>query len=398
MKVKYSMILTAAILVSAPLKAAQIVHFDSESAIKAKISNSELTRLMVEGDRIVDVFLVGATLDMVPDERLGHLYLKPTQRKDSTMSSNIKMTITTEAGHAQDFTLIPQDGDVESIILKHPQAEPGPLEGGHGFRKRDLSRGRVNSTQFSLFENTGASSAERLAKMQTAFDYERDQRPLPIPDMEDFSRDYEHAKSQLEAGHGLNRNTHQKESVNSDQAELGQLEAGNKLREESKDKSPEEEPIKLYGYKTQEEAEAVFKEAYSHRPSHLSDFGAVVHNAEHNPVPEDDDPHEEKDIGHFGTAEMHRVLNAIEQLAEAITEGRVPDDLVRLEPNMDDMLVRAKKDDMEFQIFRYINNRSHPVRLKEIDFYTNPTIKYISLGDSIVESGGETYVMKVVIK
>lgn len=414
---KFSLLLTSTLLVTTGLKAAQIVHFDAESDIKAKISNTELTRLMVEGDRIVDVFLVGATLDMVPDERLGHLYIKPTQHlsKDSTMSSNIRMTITTEAGHAQDFTLVPHDGDAQTIILKHPverghRAEPGQLEAGHGFRgetrtktgadsqqaelgdrfkevPRQRSKMDETNNQFQALESTNKTSAERLAEKQASFDYDADWRKSPVSENDYWKREYDLAKNQ----------NSQDEQAN--QAEPGPI-IGKESSTKDKVNSTEDEPIKLYGYKTQEEAEAVFKEQFADRPAHLSDLGALMVSDELNHFSEDDDEEllSAEEFGKFGTAEIQRVMQTVKELAQAFEQGRIADGFVRYAPTSDDMVSLLKKDDIEFQIIRYVNNRNHPVRLKEIDFYTHPSIKYICLVNPVVESGAETFILKVVIK
>ena len=95
-------LLIASLFVSAlsSAQAAQVVTLDPLKEVVIEISDIDLNRVMVEGDRIVDVFMVGDALDLVPDERLGHIYIRPTQSQKDT-----KMTITTERGQTQDLIL-----------------------------------------------------------------------------------------------------------------------------------------------------------------------------------------------------------------------------------------------------------------------------------------------------
>lgn len=102
------------LLVGASAHAAQIYSLNEEHEIKIEVSNTELNRIIVEKDRISDVFAHEATLEILPDERLGQIFV----RTSSSPQGGLRLTLTTEEGRVQDIRLLSQDIQGQTVLLR----------------------------------------------------------------------------------------------------------------------------------------------------------------------------------------------------------------------------------------------------------------------------------------
>ncbi len=93
---------------------AAIVHPINESkVIEVGISHTDLTRITVKEDRILNVFGVTGEYVLEADESQGQVFIRPT-----SAFKPINLTLTTEKGMTQDLRLIPKDQPPEALILK----------------------------------------------------------------------------------------------------------------------------------------------------------------------------------------------------------------------------------------------------------------------------------------
>lgn len=104
-------------------QASQIQVMDEEQEIHAVMSTSELNRVLVERDRISDVFTHSSSLEILPDERLGQIFIRINQPP----KEGIRLTLTTEDGRIQDLRLQGQHISGQTLILKErPEAHAEP--------------------------------------------------------------------------------------------------------------------------------------------------------------------------------------------------------------------------------------------------------------------------------
>lgn len=109
-------------LVSCSAQASQIQVMDEERELTVLMSISELNRILVEQDRISDVFTHSSSLQVLPDERLGQIFIKVNQPP----KKGVRLTLTTEEGRIQDLRLQGQEISGQTLILKErhePYAE-----------------------------------------------------------------------------------------------------------------------------------------------------------------------------------------------------------------------------------------------------------------------------------
>lgn len=110
-------------LMSCSAQASQIQVMDEEQEIHAVMSTSELNRILVERDRISDVFTRSSSLEILPDERLGQIFIK----LNHPPKEGLRLTLTTEDGRIQDLRLQGQNISGQTLILKErpvSHAEP----------------------------------------------------------------------------------------------------------------------------------------------------------------------------------------------------------------------------------------------------------------------------------
>ena len=90
----------------------QEYNFDDTKSLELKVSDTGLTRLSVQGDRLREVIGLDDTVNVEKDEANGHLFLKGVKTKQT-------ITIVTEGGALQDLTLIPTKKGSTTILLKN---------------------------------------------------------------------------------------------------------------------------------------------------------------------------------------------------------------------------------------------------------------------------------------
>lgn len=95
-------------------EASQVHTLNEEREILVSVSNTELNRIIVEKDRISDVFTHGTNLEILPDERIGQIFVKT----GSSPKGGIRLTLTTEEGRVQDMRLRAQELQGQTIIIK----------------------------------------------------------------------------------------------------------------------------------------------------------------------------------------------------------------------------------------------------------------------------------------
>ena len=90
----------------------QEFSFDDTQSIVVKVSESGLTRISVQGDRLREVIGLDDTVIVEKDDANGHLFLKGVKTKQT-------ITIVTEGGALQDLTLMPGARGSTTILLKN---------------------------------------------------------------------------------------------------------------------------------------------------------------------------------------------------------------------------------------------------------------------------------------
>ena len=102
-------------LLSTAAHAAILKPLDELNVLEVGLSKQGLTRITVKEDRILHVF--GNTGDYVleADEDQGQIFIRPL------VETPVHVTVTTEAGHTQDFRFLPQDKTPEALILKEEE-------------------------------------------------------------------------------------------------------------------------------------------------------------------------------------------------------------------------------------------------------------------------------------
>lgn len=100
-------------------KAAIIHPLNDCKVIEVPISQTGLTRITVQEDRISNVFGMRGEYEMEADEVSGHVFIRP---QDHILHS-ISITLITEEGHTQDLRLIPQHKAPDALILQRPHPD-----------------------------------------------------------------------------------------------------------------------------------------------------------------------------------------------------------------------------------------------------------------------------------
>lgn len=109
---------------SFPGQAALERTLNEKTVIEAHISQDNLTRIKVEGDRILHVFGLHGTYALEAEEETGQIFIRPLESFEdspSQKSKPIHLTLTTEKGLTQDLRLVPKNKSPEALILKSPE-------------------------------------------------------------------------------------------------------------------------------------------------------------------------------------------------------------------------------------------------------------------------------------
>ena len=109
---RYISVLVSLLLVG-PSFGAQVKSLTENETVKGNISNTDLNRISVEGDRIAQVFGSSGHFTMETDETHGQIFIRPVGE-----GRQLSLTIITESGLTQDILLIPSNIPSQSIVLK----------------------------------------------------------------------------------------------------------------------------------------------------------------------------------------------------------------------------------------------------------------------------------------
>jgi type-F conjugative transfer system secretin TraK len=107
-------------LMATPLRALQIYPLVDHQKTEFEISQTELNRIAVSGDRIQQVFGAEGLFDVQTDDEGGQIFLRLNRGE----SKPITVTLITEEGLTQDLKLIPQAIESQSILFKPYVKEP----------------------------------------------------------------------------------------------------------------------------------------------------------------------------------------------------------------------------------------------------------------------------------
>lgn len=99
----------------------QEYNFDDTKSLVLKVSETGLTRISVQGDRLREVIGLDDTVHVDKDEANGHLFLKGVKTKQT-------ITVVTEGGALQDLTLLPTAKGSTTILLRNEQNQKNDMK------------------------------------------------------------------------------------------------------------------------------------------------------------------------------------------------------------------------------------------------------------------------------
>jgi type-F conjugative transfer system secretin TraK len=99
----------------------QEYNFDDTKSLVLKVSDTGLTRISVQGDRLREVIGLDDTVNVEKDEANGHLFLKGVKTKQT-------ITVVTEGGALQDLTLLPTAKGSTTILLRNEQTSKSDIK------------------------------------------------------------------------------------------------------------------------------------------------------------------------------------------------------------------------------------------------------------------------------
>ncbi len=99
-------------------KASIVLPLNDRERIEVTISQTSLTRISFQNDRICSVFGIADEYSLEADENHGEIFIRPLH------SNPIQLTITTENGFTQDLRLIPKEGGTEALIITEELTAP----------------------------------------------------------------------------------------------------------------------------------------------------------------------------------------------------------------------------------------------------------------------------------
>jgi type-F conjugative transfer system secretin TraK len=119
-------------LVSTSAQAIQNFNLVDHQRTEIQLSNRQMNRIAVKGDRIQQVFGADEHFHIETDEHGGQIFLKFLSDQ---MLEPVSLTIVTEAGLTQDLTLMPDDMDAQTVLFK-------PGVGMDGNEENEISESR----------------------------------------------------------------------------------------------------------------------------------------------------------------------------------------------------------------------------------------------------------------
>lgn len=100
---------------STEVQAVQSFNLVDHQRTEIMVSNRQMNRIAVKGDRIQQVFGADEHFHIETDDHGGQIFLKFLSNQ---MLEPVSLTIVTEAGLTQDLTLMPDDLDAQTVLFK----------------------------------------------------------------------------------------------------------------------------------------------------------------------------------------------------------------------------------------------------------------------------------------
>ena len=100
---------------STEVQAVQSFNLVDHQRTEIMVSNQQMNRIAVKGDRIQQVFGADEHFHIETDDHGGQIFLKFLSNQ---MLEPVSITIVTEAGLTQDLTLMPDDLDAQTVLFK----------------------------------------------------------------------------------------------------------------------------------------------------------------------------------------------------------------------------------------------------------------------------------------
>lgn len=107
------------LLCSSALAEKTVVSFNEDVRIHVKISNKDMNRISIDGDRIREVIGLPEQVAFEKDSQGGHMFLKVSEGSHEKLN----ITVITEGELAQDITLEPVDKSPTTLVLQMPGAD-----------------------------------------------------------------------------------------------------------------------------------------------------------------------------------------------------------------------------------------------------------------------------------
>lgn len=135
--------------------AAQMLPLTSENRINVKVSQKDMNRIGVEGDRIAQVFGGSGSIAIETDNTQGQIFVKPMD----TSYHPISLTLITESGLIQDLLLLPVDIPAETIVLKTAKKKQSQAHLTH----KALLQGEIKELILAMAEEKEITGYEKRA-------------------------------------------------------------------------------------------------------------------------------------------------------------------------------------------------------------------------------------------
>lgn len=103
------------VLGSTQALAVQNFNLVDHQRTQVQVSNRQMNRIAVKGDRIQQIFGADEYFHIETDDHGGQIFLKFLSDQ---MLEPVSLTIVTEAGLTQDLTLMPDDMDAQTVLFK----------------------------------------------------------------------------------------------------------------------------------------------------------------------------------------------------------------------------------------------------------------------------------------
>lgn len=139
--------------------AAQMMPLSCEKRLTVKVSQKDMNRIGVEGDRIAQVFGGSGSLAIETDTTQGQIFVKPMEVNGHPIS----LTLMTESGLIQDLLLMPLDIPAETLILKSSKKKQASTHLTHSA----LVQSDIKDLIFAMAADQELSGYEKKSRSQT---------------------------------------------------------------------------------------------------------------------------------------------------------------------------------------------------------------------------------------